>query len=37
MFWQISGNAQISHIGDVKTAKILFKFLIDQKKQPNNF
>jgi len=37
MFWQISGNAQISHIGDVKTAKILFKFLIDQKKTTEQF
>jgi len=30
MFWQNSGNAQISDVSVVKTAIILLEFLIDQ-------
>jgi len=32
MSWQNSRNAQISDASDVKTAKILVEFLIDQNK-----
>jgi len=32
MFWQKSGKAQISNVSGVKTAKILFEFLIHQQK-----
>jgi len=32
MFWQNSGNAQISDVSDVKTALTLIEFLIDQNK-----
>jgi len=31
MFWHKSRNVQISDVSDVKTAKILFEFLIDKK------
>jgi len=30
MFWQSSGNVQISDVNDAKTAIILIKFLINQ-------
>ena len=32
-----SGNAQISDISDVETTKILFEFLVDQKKLTEQF
>jgi len=37
MFWQNSGNAQISAVSNVKTAIILIEFLIDQNKLIGQF